>query len=203
MLRAESDATFDVQVENDLINELPLTIPTLNIGGVAQFDPLTLAVEGAWRPHPSVQVATQLAYYRWSEFEPPLVNPVDGMPPPANPDFSDTVVPRFSAEWQIPSDTIRVDARGGYSFVMSPAPEADGEQSLLDNHRHVGSLGLGIAWPGRIPLRFDLWVQGHLLLSRSHTKDPANFDADAELPFTTIDTGGRVFVGGMTMGLDL
>jgi len=203
VFRAESDDPFDVKVENDLINELPLTIPTLNIGGVAQFDPLTVAIEGAWRPVAPVQVSAQLAYYRWSEFEPPTVNPVGGMPPPANPDFSDTVVPRLSGEWRVLEGDAVVDARGGYAFVMSPAPEADGQQSLLDNHRHVASLGVGLAWPGQLPLRFDVWVQGHLLMARSHEKDPGKFPSDAELPFTTLDTGGRIVVGGLTMGVEL
>jgi hypothetical protein len=203
VFRAESDATFDVRVDNDLINELPLTVPPLNIGGTAQYDPLTLAVEGAWKAMPALQLAAQVGYYRWSEFEPPTVNPVPGMPPPASPDFSDTIIPRLSAEWRALDSGAQLDVRGGYSFVMSPAPEMDGEQSLLDNHRHVFALGIGLAWPSKLPFRFDMWFQAHQLVSRTHTKDPSKFADDEMMPFDSIDTSGRVLVGGLVMGVDL
>ncbi|MBT8492418.1 MAG: hypothetical protein KJO07_05125, partial [Deltaproteobacteria bacterium] len=205
VFRAESDATFDVRVENDLINELPLTIPPLNIGGVAQYDPLTLAIEGAWRPAAAIQLSAQVGYYKWSEFEPPTVNPVPGMPQPESPNFSDTIVPRVSAEWRAlgAAEGAQLDVRTGYSFVMTPAPEMDGQQSLLDNNRHVLALGLGLAWPDKLPFRFDIWFQAHQLMSRTHTKDPSKFDDDDMLPFDTIDTSGRVLVGGLVMGVDL
>ena len=40
-------------------------------------------------------------------------------------------------------------------------------------------------------------------MSRSHRKDPANFGPDEELPFDQIETGGRILVGGITMGVGL
>ena len=86
---------------------------------------------------------------------------------------------------------------------MSPAPEMKGEQSLLDNHRHVAGFGIGIAWPRSLPLRFDAWLQGHILVARQHEKDPSLFPAGAELPFVSADTGGRIIVGGLTVGVEL
>ncbi len=203
VFRAESDATFEVFIDNDLINDLPLTIPPLNIGGTAQFDPLSLSLEGAWKPMPTLQLSGQVSYYKWSEFEAPTVNPVPGQPAAPEPGFHDTVVPRVSAEWRAMNDNIALDVRGGYSFVMSPAPEMDGRQSLLDNHRHVIAAGIGIAWPKSLPLRFDIWAQTHILMSRTHTKDPAKFGENDVIPFTQIETKGRVIVGGLTMGVEL
>jgi len=203
VFRAESDATFDVLVENDLINDLPLTIPTLNIGGVAQFDPLTVAAEASWRYSPNLRLTGYLSYNRWSEFEAPTFNPVPGQPAAPAPDFHDTVTPKIAAEWRALDAQAVVDVRGGYSFVMTPAPEMDGRQSLLDNHRHVASLGVGLAWPSVLPFRVDLWTQAHVLMSRTHTKDPSKFGAEDEMPFTQIETGGRVLVGGMSLGVDL
>jgi hypothetical protein len=80
----------------------------------------------------------------------------------------------------------------------------DGQQSLLDNHRHIVSAGLGLAWPGtRLPVHIDAWAQVHALMPRTHTKDPQRFAPDQELPFDSVATGGRIVVGGVTMGVDL
>jgi hypothetical protein len=87
---------------------------------------------------------------------------------------------------------------------MSPAPEASGTQSLLDNHRVVGSAGLGVDMPeARVPLHLDAWVQVHQLLPRRHTKDADAFDPEEEIPFDVMDTSGRVVAGGVTVGIDL
>src|SRR5690606_32003913 len=114
----------------------------------SQYDPLTVAVEAAWQWRPGVRLGAQLAYQRWSAYPPPTRTPVDGKPAPPSPGFHDIAVPRVAAEWALRLGATHVSARGGYSFVLSPAPEMSGPASLLDNHRHVVAAGIGVAWPG-------------------------------------------------------
>jgi long-subunit fatty acid transport protein len=204
VLRGPSDATYDVTISNDVDKELPLTVPTLLIAGTAQYDPLTLAAEAAWRPRDDLMLAAQLAYQRWSAFPLPTGNPVEGTGDIEEPGFHDTVVPRLGAEWTVQAGATEFQFRGGYAFVMTPAPEMDGQQSLLDNHRQVGSMGVGVDWTGAgVPVFFDAWVQGHLLMSRTHEKDPDKFASPDDMPFERIETGGFLWVGGITLGVEL
>ncbi len=93
--------------------------------------------------------------------------------------------------------------RAGYAFLYSPAPEMTGPQSLLDNHRHLTSLGLGFSWPTTAyPFEFNLWAQNHELQSRTHTKDPDLFEVDAEVP-DPIRGNGRILIAGFTLGVRL
>jgi hypothetical protein len=194
-LRFASQSSYDIVVANDLDDYLPLTIPELNISGVAQYDPLTVAVEGAWRPRPRLLVTGGLAYQRWSAFPLPTENPVEGMPPQESPGFHDTVVPRLGLEWLAGYRSLTVALRAGYFFVFSPAPEMTGQQTLLDNHRHAFSAGLGLFDPtGRVPIHIDAWVQAHVLLARHHDRPDGEED---------IDTSGALFVGGLILGVDL
>jgi hypothetical protein len=87
--------------------------------------------------------------------------------------------------------------------AMSPAPEASGRQSLLDNHRDVVSMGLGVSWPNRNPVHIDVWGQGHLLTPRTHTKDLSLYSDDESIPFYQLRSEGHVLVGGLTVGVDL
>jgi hypothetical protein len=208
--RGPSRSDYDVRVGNDLSDELPLTLPELVIAGAAQYDPLTVAAEVAARPRwaggrrRALLLALQLAYERWSAYPPPTLPTIAGAPPQEPPDFHDTVVPRVAAEWNAKALGGELSLRGGYAFAMSPAPEMVGRQSLLDNHRHVLSAGLGAAWPrSALPIHADLWFQTHLLVPRQHTKDPDRFEPDAPPPFDEIDTGGAVLAGGVTVGIDL
>jgi long-chain fatty acid transport protein len=194
-LRFASRSSYDILVANDLDDYLPLTLPELNITGVAQYDPLTLALEAAWRPRRGLLVTGGLAYQHWSDFPLPTENPVVGMPPQEPPGFHDTVVPRIGVEWLSGYSALTVALRAGYFFVASPAPEMKGQQTLLDNHRHAVSVGLGLLDPtGKVPIHVDLWVQGHFLLARHHDRPDGQDD---------IDTSGSMFVGGLVLGVDL
>ncbi len=193
--RAPSRSDYDIAVTSDLSDVLPLDLPEIRIAGAAQYDPLTVALEAAWRWRPDVTLTGHLAWAHWSGFPLPTQNPVSGNPPQEEPGFHDTPVPRLAVEYDRAALGGRLVARGGYAFIMSPAPEQRGEQTLLDNHRHVVSGGLGLAWPGRtVPLHVDAWVQLHALQPRTHTKD---------LPVQVIETGGHIVVGGLTVGVDL
>jgi hypothetical protein len=202
--RAPSRSDYDIVVTNDLGDSLPLTLPTVRIAGTAQYDPLTLALEAAWRWRPTLTLHGQIAYQRWSAYPQPTLVPVEGRPPLEPPGFHDIAVPRVAAEWTHGMGAGALSVRGGYSFFYSPAPDMEGQQSLLDNHRHIVSAGLGLAWPGtRLPVHIDAWAQLHALMPRTHTKDPQRFEPDQELPFDSVATGGRIVVGGVTMGVDL
>ncbi len=203
--RGVSRSDYDLEITNELGESLPLTIPTIRIAGASQYDPLTLAIEGAWQARASLTLVGQVAYQRWGAYPLPTQNPVAVTLEQEPPGFHDIVVPRVAAEWTVRRDRhTQIAVRGGYWFAMSPAPEMDGQQSLLDNHRHVLSAGLGIARPDTAaPIHLDLWLQTHFLVPRRHTKDPSDYESPDQMPFTTLSTRGRVIVGGLTLGLDL
>lgn len=194
--RAPSRSAYDIRVTNDLGERLPLTLPELRIAGVAQYDPLTVAAEAAWRPNGGPWLLLgQLAYERWSAFPLPTENPVADMPDQEPPGFHDTVVPRIAAEWQGRRGILDVAARGGYFYVMTPAPEMTGQQAFLDNDRHVLSVGLGLATPrSSVPLHVDAWFQLHFLAPRTHDRPGDEPD---------VETSGAIYVGGLVVGVDL
>lgn len=204
VFRAPSRSDYDIRVTNDLADVLPVTLPEIRIAGAAQYDPLTVAVEAAWRARPGLTVTGHLAWARWSAFPYPTLNPTVGTPPQEAPDFHDTAIPRLAVEHTRRALGGTVSARAGYAFLWSPAGEQTGRQSLLDNHRHLVATGLGLAWPGRlVPLHLDAWVQLHALVPRRHAKDSGRFLPGEDVPFDVLDTGGRVVVGGLTVGVDL
>lgn len=202
--RAPSRSDYDIRVTNDLGDVLPVTLPAIRIAGNAQYDPWTVAVEAAWRASDTLTVSGQLAWQHWSGFPLPTENPTAGTPPQAPPGFHDTAVPRLAVERIAPALGGELALRGGYAFLWSPAPEMRGRQSLLDNHRHLFAAGVGLAWPRRrLPLHVDAWVQLHQLQPRRHQKDTGLFPPGESVPFDVLDTGGRIVVGGLTMGIDL
>ncbi|HVV87939.1 MAG TPA: hypothetical protein VHE35_33090 [Kofleriaceae bacterium] len=202
--RAPSRSDYDIQVTNDLGAVLPLTLPAIRIAGNAQYDPWTVAVEAAWQVSDTVTLTGHLAWQHWSAFPLPTENPVAATPPQEPPGFHDTAVPRVAVERVAPALGGELALRGGYAFLWSPAPEQRGRQSLLDNDRHLFAAGVGLAWPrSKLPLHVDAWVQLHQLQPRRHEKDPGLFPAGEAPPFDVLDTGGRIVVGGLTLGVDL
>jgi hypothetical protein len=145
-----------------------------------------------------------LSYQRWSAYPLPTENPVLSAPPQESPGFHDTVRPHLGVEHRRGALGGTLSVRGGYAFLWSPAPEMTGEQSLLDNHRHMLSAGVGLAEPaGGLPFHVDAWVQVHVLQPRKHRKNPAAFAEDDPLPFDRISTKGHILVGGVMLGVDL
>jgi long-chain fatty acid transport protein len=202
--RAPSRSDYEIAVTSDLSDVLPLELPEILIAGTAQYDPLTVAAEAAWHARPALTVTGHLAWARWSGYPLPTRNPTAGTPPQEAASFHDTAIPRLAIEYARPALGGSFSARGGYAFLWSPAPEQTGRQSLLDNHRHVVAAGLGLDWPDRlVPLHLDAWVQLHALQPRRHTKDGAIFPPADPPPFDVLDTGGRIVVGGLTVGVDL
>lgn len=185
--RFSSKSTYDIAITSDLGEALPVELPEIHVAGVAQYDPMAFATEAAWRPTRNLQLTGQLAWEHWSAFPLPTKNPVASMPPQPSPGFHDTVVPRVGVEWQ--GGALRL--RGGYAFVLSPAPEMTGRQAFLDNHRNIISAGVGLSFG---QLHLDLWSQLHVLVPRHHDRPEGQAD---------IDTSGTILVGGLMLGVDL
>ncbi len=202
--RAPVRSDYDIVVTSDLGDALPLTLPEIRIAGTAQYDPLIVAAEAAWRPSEKLLFVGHLAYHRWSAYPLPTKNPVPATPDQQPPGFKDRPVPRLAVEWMREVGPVKLSMRAGYAFMWSPAPEMKGQQSLLDNHRHVLSLGLGVMLSkGPLPVRVDLFTQWHRLQKRTHVKDP-ELQQEGEMPlFDRIGTSGNVFVAGAALGLDL
>jgi long-chain fatty acid transport protein len=186
-LHFASESTYDIRITNNLGAALPITLPELRVAGSAQYDPMILALEVGFRPRADLLISAQLSYDRWSSFPLPTENVLLTMPPQAPIDFHDTLIPRVAAEWSVGAFRLRA----GYAFVPSPAPEATGAQALLDNDRHVLSVGAGIVAP---PLHVDAWAQAHLLVSRTNDRPGTTPD---------IETSGSILVAGMVVGVDL
>lgn len=196
VVRAPSRSDYDITVTSDLGDAIPLTLPPIQIAGTAQYDPLTVAVESAWRPLPALTVTGQVALHRWSAFPRPTLNPVESNPPQPPLDFHDIVVARAAVEYRHPLLGGELATRAGYALHPTPAPEQLGRDRLFDNTRHELAAGVGLAWPEHaLPLHLDAWVQLHHLAFRRH--DPNN-------GFTQhYGTGGDLLVGGVTVGVDL
>ena len=201
-VRAPSRSDYDIQVTTALGDAIPLELPPNRIAGASQYDPLTVAAEAAHRRGPLLGSA-QLAWQRWSAFPQPTLNAVSGTLPQQPPAFHDTVVPRLALEWSRAAGKLALAARGGYALLLSPAGEQRGQQSLLDNHRHLLALGGSLAIAGRLPIRLDVFAQLHVLQARRHTKDPGLQVGDAPVPFDRIDTGGHIVVLGAALGVEL
>ena len=202
--RGASTAGYDIDITNDLGASLPLSLPLLQIVGTPQYDPAMLAAEATYQVNPELTVSGQVELKRWSQYLRPNKNPLpDGAALPS-PGFHDTVVPRLALEWIRDVGTTEISLRSGYSFLYSPAPEMTGPQSLLDNHRHLMALGLGLAWPGtKYPFRLDLWAQNHELVGRTHRKDASLFEDPASIRSPSVHGDGRILIGGFTLGVKL
>ncbi|EYF07969.1 OmpP1/FadL family transporter [Chondromyces apiculatus] len=189
-----------------------ITVPPLSISGLAQYDPLQVALEvartlGPWR------LALGATFKHWSAYPGPheatvrcpVLDPDTGLPfsdpcdplVPEDPGYSDTVVLRAGAERAIPlHPRVTARVRGGAFFEPSPAPEQTGEANLFDNHRLAVTLGYGLSAG---PVDLDLFGQAHVLLPRTH-------DKEAGVPATNpgaagVSTGGVIVAGGLTAGV--
>ena len=192
--RGPSRSDYDIEVETDLTS-IPLDLPELAVAGNAQYDPGMVSVGAAFAPNSQLILFADLEYRRWSAFPRPTENPVVGGPPTPEPGFSDTVVPRLAVEASRSIGPVTLRPRLGYAFFLSPAPQASGEATLLDNHRHLLAAGLGLSVNvGAVPMRFDIWTQLHLLHLRRHTKDAGAM---------RVSSKGQIVAGGLTAGVDL
>ena len=181
VLRGESKSEYDIKVVNSLGATLPVQIPTLRIAGVAQYDPLQMQIEAAFR-HRWLHVNLGLAWKHWSAFPHPVENATPGAPaqPPSR--YHDTAVPRVGAEASGAWGKLRLKGRLGYWFEWSPAPHD--QVILVDADRHVVTAGAGLEWGSAWSFSLDVFGQLHVL---------------ADCP----SAGGLFGVFGATLGIDL
>lgn len=200
--RGALEARFSVSIE---VHDLgSLTVPTLNIAGLAQYDPAQLQVEFA-RIHGPIRAAIGVTWKRWSAY-PGAPEPTVICPPehpdclalvPSKPGFKNTLVPRIGVE----GDVLRgrgwkTVARAGYFFEQTPAPEQTGRENFFDSSRHAVTLGAGLDLDDPLPpLRVEMFGQWHELQTRTHHKA-------SDLPTDTlgapqVKTSGRMLMGGV------
>lgn len=193
VFRGVSRSTYRLAVNTNLGDSLPIALPQILFAGVAQYDPMQVGVEVAWRPAPAWMLALQATWKHWSAYGYPVLPATAEAPPLPDPQFHDTVVPRVAAEWTLPPPSwAAFFVRGGYFFEWSPAPDppapastpASRPSNLLDADRHVLTAGVGMRLTGRVPLHVELFAQGHFLAHHSQL-------------------GGNIGLGGLTLGLDL
>lgn len=168
--RGTSRSTYRLRVRTELGDTLPLTLPTIYFAGVAQYDPMQVGAEIAFRPVESVQISVQASWKRWSAYAYPIDRATENSPPPPDPNFHDTVVPRVGVEWQALQSRLPawlgISLRAGYFFEQTPTPSEppmSDARNLLDASRHVVTAGIGLELKKRVPLSLELYGQGHFL----------------------------------------
>jgi long-subunit fatty acid transport protein len=190
------------------------SIPT-SAGGATLSADVTYARWSSY-PGPFVEVKSEL----------PLVGPLAAELPDVP--WKDSVGGRLGAEAAL-SDVVIL--RGGYGFETSPVPARQpGVTNLLDGPRHTIAAGVGlVTWRGGTKrVRLDLHVQAQVVQPRTLDKrvfaadetgdgfdglrdevtddpnDPATLGAQISNPgYPTIDSGGQVFSGGLTVEVEL
>lgn len=198
----------------------------LVLGQAWRPGPVDLSLDLTWArwsayPGPYVIVDSEL----------PLVGPLTGVLPKVP--WKDTFGVRAGAERTMPfgGGGVTWTLRGGYGFETSPIPATQrGVTNLLDGPKHTVSLGVGFFLPGKRKVRIDLHVQAQLVGERRMVKRIATGDEDPELGsfqalrdevsddpsepatlgtqisnpgYPSIESGGQVFSGGLTVEVEL
>jgi long-chain fatty acid transport protein len=212
-------ATAGLQVDGDLFSEtisgfsfgftwrdsfsIPLQIPvTVLLGPI----PLNIDVTSSllWTPMqmvfglsyrtPSLVIASDVSWNRWSGYEPPTLElaldiaipvvPID-LKDAVNPDpgTRDTWTPRVGAEWRfLDREAAALFLRGGYAYDPTPFPEQTGLTNFLDSNRHIFSAGVGVSLShlpiigdlGKNRIHLDLGLQFNHFENRIHRKGSVN-----------------------------
>lgn len=212
--RGESQARFTLPITASLGDSFPLPVPTLDITGVAQYDPRQVAVEVSGAPFDGfsrllagLRVAAGFTWKQWSHFPIPIAYtavPPDFPTQPA-PDFHDAYEWRGALEWPLPAGPIVVSPRLGYQFAPTPVGEQTGLHNMLDSDRHLLGAGAGLRWDR---LTLDLGVQWHHMVERAHTKDAAlieaaGFEAATHPGTPSIRHRGEILGFQVELGVDL
>ncbi|HTM20914.1 MAG TPA: hypothetical protein VL172_10410 [Kofleriaceae bacterium] len=172
-------------------------------------------------PGPYVRVASAL----------PLVGPLAGQLPDVP--FRDSLALRAGGEVRFGAPTeLGWVLRGGWALETSPVPARQpGVTNLMDGTKNLVAAGFGLRWPRAIggkPLRLDLHLAAQLVAGRTLRKqiydgsdtydpytslrdeveddagDPGSLGVQVSNPgFPSIRSGGQVFSGGLTVGVDL
>jgi long-chain fatty acid transport protein len=195
-LRSSSYARFVYPMEVSLGEDFPLPIPPLHIEGLAQYDPFQMSVECSFQLTSRWLLALGVVMKAWSAF-PNVVEYTATQPdtaPQPEPNFNDTLVTRLGTEGRFEWGDTVLTPRAGLVYEPTPAPDATGFHSYLDNDRVIASFGLGFEWSF---LQIGVSGQWHHLLGRSVTKtaegaEPAVLDHGGNMFFWLIETGVRL-----------
>jgi hypothetical protein len=182
-------ASFLVSLDGTKLTSL--NIPVLNIGGLAQYDPAQIAIEGAYDTR-TLLVALGATYKRWSQYpgplEPTITCPASdamcGALTPATIGYHDTVAIHVGADRPIPvSQTLTAHVRAGYFLEPTPLPS-----SLPSSTAYSPSTAGVVALPTRYydATRHAITMGGGIDLSRRHGDGPA------ETPVVTLDLYGQL-----------
>lgn len=211
--RGKLDARFAVLIDATKLSSLP--IPLLNIAGLAQYDPLQVALEGAWEKGPW-RFAAGFTYKHWSDYpgpwEPTIQCPMDepdcGALSPPKLAFSDTIVPRLGVERTFELSThSRAAIRAGWFLEPTPVPDSlpssqaydptskgnvDVPTRFFDATRNVLTLGGGV----RIhDVTLDGFTQFHFLVPRDVALAGSNGSS------TKASLSGTALAGGLILGV--
>jgi hypothetical protein len=195
--------------------DLPIELPVLQVGGVTQYEPPHLAVEGHLRPLDELMIVANLTTRFWSAYPGPQIATTGSSLLAPAPGFSTVLSPRVAVEGGWRNDRFHVQLRGGYAFEPTPAPtarlaprrRADGSAfadpdpvpaRLIDNERHTLTVGAGLTavFSEDLRLRLDGYAQLHLLVDRTHEVGRSSTDG------APMVSGGAMVAGGWTLGLE-
>lgn len=172
----------------------------------AHDDPWALSGGLALRPIPSLLLASQLEWERWSTLPSPAATgaatvgqEVGATPaqavPPAAPNFGDTLSVRAGAELRVGvTPELEAELRVGYRWDPSPVPQQVGLDTFLDAPLHTATAGVGLRWALDrwlvAPLELDLGVQWARLEPTTVRKTHPTVDSfDTELSGSLLDLG--------------
>lgn len=140
------------------------------------FEPSTLTFGVKAGLGAAVDASLDVAWARWGEALSTNQNAF------ASPVYGDTWTPAAGARFRV-SDALTTAL--GYRFQKSPVGNFGGPSNVLDNDRHVASLGLESElsrWLSpKVDARLSLAVQEIILVERSETKDFRRFASDEAL----------------------
>lgn len=204
--RGVLEGDFDVVVK--VFDLGSLTVPDLNITGVAQYDPMQLQAEIGYQTPPWT-LALAATYKRWSAFDGwqrptvkcPASQPACAALRPVPVEFHDTIVPRVAAAYAFElSPDAKAELRAGYAFEPTPLGEQTAESNYFDNHRHLLGIGYGVELAEPLPpIRVDVVYQHQLLMPRSHSKSSSVPADNPGAP--SVDTGGQLMTAGVSVGV--
>lgn len=163
------------------------------------FEPTQLTLGVGYDVTSQVDVSFDLTYARWSEALSTNHNQfTDAV-------WGDTWTPAFGARFEaLPGFRVL----GGYRFQKSPLDNFGGQTNLLDNDRHVVSMGLEGDLQTLVSKSLDasvtLALEEVMLVSRSETKDYRRFRSDTAYQtnqgYPSYSHGGHVMA--LSLGME-
>ncbi len=216
--RGTLDARFAVVIDATKLSTL--TIPLLNISGLAQYDPQELAFEIASRGD-RLTLALGATYKRWSKYpgplEPTIVcteeNPDCAALAPPKIAYDDTLALHAGGDWAIPvTDKLTTHVRAGVFTDPNPLPtrlptaqayDLTQRQTVEISTRYFNAGRVALTWGAGLrmaaplpPIDIDVYGQYHALLPTTHeTVDAAGNTSPLGR------ASGHVLAGGIVTGV--